>query len=220
MKPKKRVFGWIEAVFDVVYLIAAAGIGLLTLWLGGTLVAAAAFVLVVGDAFHLVPRIMAIFTEQESRYARAMGFGKLVASVTMTVFYVLLWHIAGMGLPPAAHWTTLVYALAILRIVLCLLPQNRWLDRAPPVRWGIYRNIPFVLLGVMVAARFATYGAQMPMLRYMPLAIVLSFAFYLPVVLFAGKNPKIGMLMLPKTCAYVWMLVALSPFMLLFMIIQ
>ena len=36
------------------------------------------------------------------------------------------------------------------------------------------------------------------------LTIVISFAFYLPVVLLADKIPMIGMLMIPKTLAYVW----------------
>lgn len=36
------------------------------------------------------------------------------------------------------------------------------------------------------------------------LTIVLSFAFYIPVVLWADVIPMIGMLMIPKTCAYVW----------------
>ena len=36
------------------------------------------------------------------------------------------------------------------------------------------------------------------------LAIVLSFGFYIPVVLFADAIPLIGMLMIPKTLAYVW----------------
>ena len=40
--------------------------------------------------------------------------------------------------------------------------------------------------------------------RHMWLTIVLSFAFYIPVVLFADTYPLIGMLMIPKTCAYVW----------------
>ena len=31
-----------------------------------------------------------------------------------------------------------------------------------------------------------------------------SFAFYIPVVLLADVIPMIGMLMIPKTCAYVW----------------
>ena len=39
---------------------------------------------------------------------------------------------------------------------------------------------------------------------YMWLAILLSFGFYIPVVLFADAVPAVGALMLPKTCAYVW----------------
>ena len=36
------------------------------------------------------------------------------------------------------------------------------------------------------------------------ITIVLSFAFYIPVVLWADAYPLIGLLMMPKTCAYVW----------------
>lgn len=36
------------------------------------------------------------------------------------------------------------------------------------------------------------------------LTIVQSFGFYIPVVLWADTIPIIGMLMIPKTCAYVW----------------
>jgi hypothetical protein len=39
--------------------------------------------------------------------------------------------------------------------------------------------------------------------RFMWLTIVLSFAFCIPVVLWADAVPLIGMLMIPKTCAYV-----------------
>lgn len=38
----------------------------------------------------------------------------------------------------------------------------------------------------------------------MPLAVGLSFDFYLPVVLFSGIAPVVGVLMIPKTLAYVW----------------
>ena len=36
------------------------------------------------------------------------------------------------------------------------------------------------------------------------LEALLSFGFYIPVVLWADAVPMIGMLMIPKTCAYVW----------------
>jgi len=42
------------------------------------------------------------------------------------------------------------------------------------------------------------------------LAIILSFAFYLPVVIGAHKKPVFGVLMFPKTCMYLWMLAMCS----------
>ncbi|MEG1661598.1 MAG: hypothetical protein RR332_03695, partial [Clostridiales bacterium] len=43
--------------------------------------------------------------------------------------------------------------------------------------------------------------------RLLWLAIVVSFACYIPVVVFADALPAMGILMIPKTCAYVWMVV-------------
>ena len=40
--------------------------------------------------------------------------------------------------------------------------------------------------------------------KNMWLTILLSFGFYIPVVLFADTIPLMGMLMIPKTLAYLW----------------
>lgn len=209
----KRVFGLFEAVFDVVYLIAALTLGFVLLSTKSDntarlLAGVMAIVLVCGDAFHLLPRIKVIITHQEERLRRALGIGKQVTSITMTFFYLFLWQIGLMIFPPIStnFWTYLVYFLATVRILLCLLPQNKWQDRYPPVNWGIWRNIPFFLLGITVAILFFLQRNQTPSFNLMWLAILLSFGFYLPVVLYSNKNPKIGMLMLPKTCTYLWML--------------
>jgi drug/metabolite transporter superfamily protein YnfA len=208
----KRVFGWVEVIFDFAYLLTALILGILLLqsppgqprWLSGIM----ALVLAGGDAFHLIPRMLAAITGGEKRLTKALGLGKLITSLTMTVFYVLLWHLGLMLVAPAGSefWTAIVYALALIRMVLCLFPQNRWLEEAPPVRWAVYRNLPFLLMGVVVARLFAAHGSVIPALGGMWVAIALSFAFYLPVALFSGRNRKLGMLMLPKTCAYLWIL--------------
>lgn len=207
----KRTFGWIEGAFDIVYLLAAAILGLSLLVTARDnsprlLAGVMALVLAGGDAFHLLPRMAAIFTGRQEEFQAALGLGKQITSITMTIFYILLWQIGRMTLFPAVSsgWTFLVYGLAAVRMVLCLFPQNGWTSAQPSLRWGILRNIPFFLLGGLVAVfffRFAGGG-----LGWMWLAILLSFACYLPVVLWVHRNPKIGMLMLPKTCAYLWML--------------
>ena len=102
--------------------------------------------------------------------------------------------------------TAAVYLLAGARIALCLFPQNGWLSASAPLSWGIYRNLPFAALGLLVIALFyrSAKEAGDRAFRWMWLTIVLSFGFYIPVVLWADAVPAIGMLMIPKTCAYVW----------------
>ena len=78
-------------------------------------------------------------------------------------------------------------------------------DRSPLI-WGICRNIPFALLGILVIVLFYRSAKERgdEAFGWMWLAIVLSFGFYIPVVLWAEAVLMIGMLMIPKTCAYVW----------------
>lgn len=210
----KRVFGKIEVIFDILYLAIASLIGLYLLFTSNgltlrILAGLMALVLAGGDAFHLIPRIHVINTGREELYRRSLGIGKQITSITMTVFYVMLWHIAQSlyGFNLFTLWIFVIYTLAIIRIVLCLMPQNRWIDRYPPISWGIYRNIPFFMMGVIIAFVFFQNRNLVPAFYWTWLAILLSFGFYLPVVLYANKNPKIGMLMLPKTLMYVWLLV-------------
>ncbi len=71
---------------------------------------------------------------------------------------------------------------------------------------GNFRNIPFTILGVLIVVLFyrsAKETGDRPF-RFLWLTVVISFGCYLPVVLFADRIPAVGMLMIPKTCAYVW----------------
>ena len=72
--------------------------------------------------------------------------------------------------------------------------------------WGVYRNIPFAILGAVIVVLFCRSAKekQDTDFRHLWLTVVLSFACYIPVVLFADAVPMVGMLMIPKTCAYVW----------------
>jgi hypothetical protein len=103
----------------------------------------------------------------------------------------------------------LVIGLAAARVALCLFPQNEWTSVNAPLDWGIYRNIPFAALGILIIALYAVMAKKTGdrPFRFMALAVTLSFAFYIPVVLFADAYPLIGMLMIPKTLAYVWVVV-------------
>ena len=203
----------VETVFDAVYLAFVIAIGIRMIRRSGgnrqfRLFGMMAVLLGAGDAFHLVPRALALCTTGLESYAAALGIGKWITSVTMTVFYVLLYHVwrQRYRVRGRSGATAAVYGLAGLRIALCMLPQNEWLSASAPLSWGIYRNIPFALLGLIIIVLFYREARKNGdgAFRWMWLTIVLSFAFYIPVVLWADAVPLIGMLMIPKTCAYVW----------------
>ena len=144
-----------------------------------------------------------------STLVRLKSSGSILAtSVTMTIFYVVLYHIWRERYQIKGHkaTTAAIYVLAGLRVILCMMPQNEWLSAEAPLSWGIYRNIPFALMGLLIIVLFYKSAKESndQSFRWMWLTIILSFAFYIPVVLWADVVPMIGMLMIPKTCAYVW----------------
>ena len=203
----------IEAIFDAAYLTfdLIAGIlffafskgnplfilyGILTLTLCG------------GDAFHLVPRIIRAVYGSNDRVKRQLGIGLQVSSITMTVFYIILMYVWKYTFPeltaPVAV-EAIIWISAIIRIAVCILPQNNWCTDEGNMRLSIIRHSVFAVTGIGVSALYAisgnTNGYHM---TRMVAAIIISFGCYLPVTLFSKTKPKVGLLMIPKTCAYMW----------------
>ena len=202
-----------ETSFDIVYLVTVITIGILMIVKSNgnkqfCLFGIMAVVLGAGDSFHLVPRALALCTTGLESYTVYLGIGKLITSITMTVFYILLYYVwrTRYEVKGQNHITAAVYALSLARVILCLFPQNDWLSADAPLSWGIYRNIPFALLGLLIIVLFYKSAKEQgdKDFKFMWLTIVLSFGFYIPVVLWADAIPLIGILMIPKTCAYVW----------------
>lgn len=203
----------VETLFDTIYLIGVVTLGIMIIYQSKgnkqyRLFGIMAVVLGLGDSFHLIPRAVALCTTGLGDYTKALGMGKFITSITMTVFYIILYYIWRLryNVRGKNGLTIAVYALAALRIALCLFPQNGWLSADAPLSWGIYRNIPFTAMGLLIIVLFYKSAREHEdvIFKNMWLTIVISFAFYLPVVLFADIVPLIGMLMIPKTCAYVW----------------
>lgn len=202
-----------ETLFDIGYLISVITIGGMMIGKSNgkkeyRLFGIMAVILGVGDSFHLVPRIYALCTTGLENYTALLGAGKFVTSITMTIFYVLFYQVWRIRyrISGKRELTILVYFLAALRILLCLMPQNQWTSPSAPLSWGIYRNIPFALLGLCILLLFYKSARETrdTDFRCMWLTILLSFGFYIPVVLWADSAPLVGMLMIPKTCAYLW----------------
>jgi hypothetical protein len=83
--------------------------------------------------------------------------------------------------------------------------QNEWSSILSPQPWSTIRNLPLIGLGLLVIILFYLDGHRDRLFRQLAIATLVSFAFYIPVVLWIEQAPLLGMLMIPKTLAYLVM---------------
>jgi hypothetical protein len=123
----------------------------------------------------------------------------------VTIFYLFLlviWIIRNQERVSA--FVYLLFTVAGIRLGLLVLPENQWGQPVPVQPWSMVRNIPLFVLGVGVGVLFLWTAAAKKDRTYIWVGILILFSFltYLPVVIFVQAVPLLGMLMIPKTIAY------------------
>lgn len=195
-----------ESIFDILYLGIVIALGIRLLFeknKEAKLFGVMAMLLGIGDSFHLIPRVISHLSPGGFKaHAAALSWGQFITSITMTVFYVLYYiYYKNQSGDKSKVKDGLIYSLAIARILLVLMPQNNWGHVPGNYIFGIYRNIPFLLMGILLIY-WSFKNRNIKALKNMDILIALSFIFYIPVVLFSQKYPVVGALMMPKTVAY------------------
>ncbi|MDR1018073.1 MAG: hypothetical protein LBM02_05170 [Lachnospiraceae bacterium] len=196
----------IEGYLAIAYIlfIAIAGTRLLFRADRSIFWGVAALTLGFGDFFYLFPRILTSFGYKKDLNS-AMGYGKFINSITSTGFYVILYilFLKFENFYNSLALSFIIIILVLTRLILCLLPGNRWRENTYVGYLNIWRNLPFILLGIIVSDMFL-YFSRVPIIG---IFIILSLAFYVPVVLFANRNPKLEFLMFPRTMMYVGIII-------------
>jgi hypothetical protein len=214
---------WLEILFNVTYLIVIWGF-VVAMWqrrgllapnvrLYATLFMWAFGLLALGDTGHVGFRVWAYAIGGLDSTIRLLGtqvglvgLGALSTAVTVTFFYVLMLFIWKRRFDkPLEGLSLLLLTAAAVRLIVMLFPQNEWNSSVPPLTWSIIRNVPLTIQGLGVAylvLRDAD-GAQDRIFQWVGILILVSFGFYIPVILFVQQAPMVGMLMIPKTMAYV-----------------
>lgn len=201
-----------ESIFDLMYLALVVGLGIRLLIEHGKITkmfGIMAILLGLGDSFHLLPRIISHLSPGGfEANAAFLSWGQFVTSITMTIFYVIFYHFyKHQSGDDDKRKMLAVYALAILRIVLVLLPANNWGQMPGDYMCGIYRNIPFAILGGLLIY-WSYQRKECPGLGRMWYLILISFLCYIPVVIWSDAFPLVGILMIPKTVAYLMIVVS------------
>lgn len=216
---------WMEIVFNLSYLVA---IFVCVALMSARLANAGAsqqpllrrlrdgfFLLALGDTGHLGFRVVALLrggleTKLELAGAQVplVGLGALATATTVTFLYLLLldaWRVRFERPRQRLYWGLM--SLGVVRLLLFIPAGNAWGQVVPPFDWSLARNVPLAVLGVSVAALMLRDGRRLgdSTFTWLGALILVSFAFYAPVILFVQRLPAIGMLMVPKTLAYLAM---------------
>jgi hypothetical protein len=162
--------------------------------------------LALGDTGHVGFRVVAYAMGGLVAHPVLVGMGALSTAYTVTLFYMLLvdiWRLRYKKKLGVLGWTLL--AVGGARLIVMLFPQNQWGQIVAPYNWSLLRNALLVVqgIGVMILIlRDAIRTGDTPF-KWIGIMIALSYLFYAPVILWSAQMPMLGMLMIPKTCAYV-----------------
>jgi hypothetical protein len=211
-----------ELVFDGGYLLMLwALVGAMGLRLqripppasrvGGPLVLAFAL-LAVGDTAHVGLRLVALAAGNPQLSAALgswrlplIGFGALCTAITVTGFYGLL--LVAHHRLAVRRWgpfDQVLLGVLLLRLLLLTFPQNAWGQVVPPQPWSLLRNLPLLFLTLGVGGLYLRTGVGVGQRwpRTIGALLLASVLCYLPVVLWIQKIPLLGLLMIPKSLAY------------------
>jgi hypothetical protein len=206
---------WVEVVFNVTYLIV---VWTLVVMMARRLPSVApadrpvavrftwAFALLaLGDTGHVGFRVLAYALGGLAAHPALVGLGALSTAYTVTIFYILMLDIWRLRYnKPLGIFGGVLLAAGIVRLVVMAFPQNQWGQIVAPYDWSLLRNALLVVqgLGVMyLILRDAIRAGDTPF-KWIGIMIAFSYAFYAPVILWSAQVPMLGMLMIPKTCAY------------------
>jgi hypothetical protein len=174
---------------------------------------AAFFLLALGDSGHVGFRVLAHFSGDLETTVNLLGFdlgliglGVLSTSITVSLFYALFYRAWQLRFGSSSQGlSALVLILLLLRFGLMIPAQNEWNSILSPQPWSTIRNLPLIGMGLLVIVLFFKERQRDRLFGQLAVATLVSFAFYIPVVLWIEQAPLLGMLMIPKTLAYLVM---------------
>lgn len=162
--------------------------------------------LAVGDTGHVGFRVLAYAMGGLEANPVLVGLGAFSTAVTVTFFYMLLVDVWRLRYNKPFGWIGyFLLATGVVRLGIMLLPGNLWGQVVPPQPMGTIRNLPLMILGlgVMFLILRDAYQVNDRPFKWVGWCIFVSYLFYTPVILFVQQVPALGMLMIPKTLAYV-----------------
>lgn len=161
--------------------------------------------LALGDTGHVGFRVVAYAAGGLEAQPTLVGLGALSTAITVTLFYMLMLDVWRLRFRQTLGWFGIFLLLVgVVRLGVMAFPQNEWQSIIAPYDWSLLRNALLTMQGIGVLYLILRDALRARDTTYLWVSVMIgvSFAFYAPVILWVAQIPMLGMLMIPKTCAY------------------
>jgi len=168
--------------------------------------------LALGDMGHVGFRVVAFAMGDLDAAVHLFGrevvlapLGSMATAWTFTLFYVcmvFMWKYRFRKSFGPVAWG--LFFLAVIRSVIMLLPGNAWNSQNIQEPLYTLRNLPLILMqaGTAYLILRDAIAENDRLFKWIGAMIMVSLACYAPIVAFIKIYPNLGMLMIPKTIAY------------------
>ena len=201
----------IKSSFYITFLVLALVIGVKMLMnsKGNILVKLFALIVLflgIGEGFHILPRIMEIFTNDIGTYGPMMKTGRFISSISIIFVYLLLFDFWRFyyRVSKVESIKKMLTILAVIGVILSVVLKDN------TGTWYILlRNIPIMLIGFIIIPLYKKHSASASIkgFKFLWLALLLSLVFTISFELLSSNFEFFIILMMPKILMYIWIVV-------------
>ena len=158
--------------------------------------------LLIGDLGHVGIRLITLLSDSDYGIFGIGVLLEMIGLIFLFIFYTNAWRIH-FDKPNSLFFKTLI-GTGLVGLIIFAFPQNQWNSEPISYEWLIIRNIPWLLQGLILAIliiRDAKVANDRLLVR-IGILILISYFFYMPVILFASIEPMLGILMIPGNIIY------------------
>lgn len=174
---------FIEPILHILYLIPILIMGGYLLGnSGGNKIYKAfgsfALTLALADGIYLLPRMYGVLTTGIKDNLHIIGWGRMGNSIIITILFLIIYDIYNLRYSKAKNdkLNKTLFGLALVRILISLLPGNRWFELEPSSLFALLRFIPLAITGILLIIAIFYHSKKYKDRNFKILLIGLSLA--------------------------------------------
>jgi len=154
-----------------------------------------ALTLGLADGIYIIPRMYSVLTTGIEDNLRIIGWGRLGNAIIITIFFLVLYDAYNERYTKKTNkaLNRTFFVLAFIRVIIIILPGNKWFDLNPSPTYALLRFVPIALMGVFLILIMYIHSKKYKDFNYKIMSIATFFAILFIEPLVFISNSAIGL---------------------------